>query len=254
MKTNTLLLASLASLGLFACGDDINKTTVDAKVTPGIDANKTPDAFVTPAAPTLGAQIDRMGRPAINTALNHPFELAANNTTIKQPAKDAYNAAANPATWATTVLGTGDIVVTQFEHNLGIIDGLDSTATVDGCSATHHPPFYDTSKTDATAYQTLAGALAADALLVNTTTGNCHIAGPRTGYLAVEAHLSDPVNVPGGFCGGRTPTEDVIDVSYTALAAGIGPALNPATWVSDGVDSKLVGAGNDDTFPFLAAP
>ena len=48
MKINPLLLASLASLGLVACGDDVNKTTVDAK--PQTDANTTPDAFVQPAA------------------------------------------------------------------------------------------------------------------------------------------------------------------------------------------------------------
>ncbi len=185
MKLNTLLIASLASLGLFGCGDDVNKTTVDAK--PQTDANTTPDAFVQPAAPTLGAQLERMGRPAINTVLNHTFDP---DSARKQAAKDAYNAAANPATWATTALGTGDVILTQFEANLGIIDSLDSSATVDGCSAGHHPPFYDTTKTDATAYQGLAGALASDALLLNTATGTCVGATPRQGYLAVEGALA----------------------------------------------------------------
>ncbi len=247
MKINTLLLASLASLGLVACGDDVNKTTVDAK--PQTDANTTPDAFVQPAAPTLGAQIERMGRPAINTALNHAFD---NDTARKQAAKDAYNVAANPATWATTALGTGDVILTQFEANLGIIDSLDSSASVDGCSTGHHPPFYDTTKTDATAYQGLAGALASDTLLLNTATGTCVGATPRQGYLAVEGALA--TSTAPGSCGGRAPTYDVMDMSYTVLAAGIGPALNTATWVSDGVDTKGAGAANNTDFPFLAAP
>jgi hypothetical protein len=52
-------------------------------------------------------------------------------------------------------------------------------------------------------------------------------------------------------CGGRAPTYDVIDMSYTVLAAGIGPALSTTTWVSDGVTT---GGANNDTFPFLATP
>ncbi|MCE9578873.1 MAG: DUF4331 family protein [Deltaproteobacteria bacterium] len=220
---------------------------VDAK--PQTDANTTPDAFVQPAAPTLGTQVDRLGRPAINTALNHTFDPDA---ARKQAAKDAYNAAANPATWATTALGTGDVVVTQFETNLGIIDSLDSSATVDGCSDGHHPPFY-TAAADKTAYQTLAGALANDALLLNTASGTCApAASPRQGYLAVEGAMA--TSTAPMSCGGRAPTYDVIDMSYTVLAAGIGPALSTTTWVSDGVDTKGTGAANNTDFPFLAAP
>ena len=52
-------IASLSALALFAaaCGSD-------------------PTA-AQPAKPTIGVQIDRMGRPAVNTALSNPFELLA---------------------------------------------------------------------------------------------------------------------------------------------------------------------------------
>ena len=70
MKTTINLLA-LTSLALVACGD--NKSRPDAQSrrdsAPG-------DAYCSdcPAAPTIGTtQLDRMGRPAINTALNKAF-------------------------------------------------------------------------------------------------------------------------------------------------------------------------------------
>jgi hypothetical protein len=40
--------------------------------------------------PALGAQVDRMGRPAINTAANNTFNT---NAVAADAAKDAYNAA-----------------------------------------------------------------------------------------------------------------------------------------------------------------
>ena len=64
---------SLFALAAAACGSD-----------------STPAA---PAKPTLGTQIDRMGRPAVNTALSNPFELLAGTADA---AKDAYNASADP--------------------------------------------------------------------------------------------------------------------------------------------------------------
>ena len=49
-----------------------------------------------PAAPALGAQIDRLGRPAINTVLNHGFDGSASSAGA---AKDAYNADGSPGGW-----------------------------------------------------------------------------------------------------------------------------------------------------------
>ena len=69
----------------------------------------------TPAPPTLGTQIDRMGRPAINTALTGTFDPACTKATC--PAKDAYNANSSQASWGTDYAG-------GFAAYLGIYDAL----------------------------------------------------------------------------------------------------------------------------------
>jgi hypothetical protein len=242
MKTIKIFVAFVA-LGLAACGNDNNNTTIDAPV------NTQPDAFVTPAVPKLGAQIDRMGRPAINTALNHSFDA---NDTTKQQAKDAYNGATDPSMWATLQLTVAaDVVVAQFEGNLGVIDSLDSSAQASGCSsaqtdATVEQPLYNKSGAAGAAYQSLAGALADDELYVYTGTGTC------TFYLGVEgAFILGAANPTD--CGGRAPSYDVIDVSYTALAIGLGPVL-AGQFVPDGIASDDDPKSTDTAFPFLGAP
>jgi hypothetical protein len=73
------------------------------------------------------------------------------------------------------------------------------------------------------------------------------------GYLAVELSAFGVVqNVVGG---GRSPTMDVIDTSYTALAIGItgfdsSSQFKPA--FGDGVDPH--DGVTNTTFPFLADP
>jgi hypothetical protein len=243
----TIKLISIGVLALAACGGD-DKGTPDAPKS--ADANTTPDAFVTPAAPKLGAQIDRMGRPAINTALDHAFDA---NDTTKQAAKDAYNAAADPSKWATTTLGSAqDTIPAEFAGNLGVIDALDSSDTQSGCSSNPNKsdatrqPLYSTSATGAAAYAGLAGALADDELYVYTGTGTCTL------YLGVEGAAILGLATPND-CGGRAPTYDVIDVSYTALAIGLGPVLSKQL-VGDGIASDDAPKANDATFPFLGAP
>ena len=81
---------------------DVNKT----------DAN---DSGGNPAPPALNMQVDRMGRPAINTALNHTFDTTAAAGT----AKDAYNADKNITGWQAAYTA-------QFAANLGIFDALDN--------------------------------------------------------------------------------------------------------------------------------
>jgi len=90
MKTLNKLLA--VALTLAACGDDGG----GGKDAPGSDGNNN-----FPPAPTLGAQIDRIGRPAVNTALNAVFEPDA---AKKAAQKDAYNQASNADAWAATAL------------------------------------------------------------------------------------------------------------------------------------------------------
>jgi Domain of unknown function (DUF4331) len=170
--------------------------------------------------PALGAQIDRLGRPAINTAITDPFDSDATAHGTKQ---DAFNAA-TPA--------TGSAFTAQFEGNLAILDGLDQTCGNQFAA--------DMTKTDATRYGALAGVLVDDQLYVDTSSGTC------TTYLGVEANATGII--PNTDCGGRTLTEDVVDESYSLLAAG---AL---MGVTDGVDADDKVAAETATFPFLAPP
>jgi hypothetical protein len=197
MKRDTLLAASLAATTWLAgCGSDGN-----------------------PLPPALGAQIDRMGRPGINTAVTDPFNL---NSATKGAAQDNYNAATTSAQWSA--------FTNRFAGNLAILDSLD---TVCGNQLLAGPT------PSAGRYNTLAGVLADDQLYVNSNSGTC------TTYLGVEANA---VGIANNDCGGRTPTVDVIDRTYSVLAAG---ALSGVT---DGVDRDADATHSTTAFPFLAAP
>jgi hypothetical protein len=168
--------------------------------------------------PTLGSQIDRMGRAAINTALNHAFD---GDDNTKGAAKDAYNAAA-PADWSTFA---GEI-----QANLAILDSLDTN-----CG---NQLIADLDPNDR--YGALAGILADDQLYVNSEEGECGV------YLGLEAEVAGAVNAGDGKCGGRTPSDDVIERSYSVLAAGALAGVDDTITADDATVS--------DTFPFLAAP
>ena len=228
----TIKLLAVAAIALISCGD--NKSVPDARV---IDAPP-PDAYCSdcPAAPTIGAQIDRMGRAAVNTALNHGFDP----TAAAQTAKLDYNENGNLATWFD------DAIIAEFAKNLAIIDVLDTTATETGCG---NQALYNggaAGPANAMSYFTLAAVLANDQLFLDTAKPTCGI------YLAVEAGL-----ILGNYstCGGRSPEYDVIDFSYSMLAAGLdgfdtsGGTFTPK--IGDGVDV------HDDLlteFPYLGAP
>lgn len=202
MKTKNLLISlSLAALAV-ACGDG-----------------------GPPPPPTIGRQIDRMGRAAVNTALTDPFETVVGMTTDQ--VKDLYNAASDPTTW---VADWRDKIAV----NLAILDGLDGVCgnqLLAGSTAT------------AGRYNTLAAILADDELYVNTANGTCGIGG----YLAVEANAAG-VPGTGTDCGGRTPVHNSIDRTYSVLVAG---ALSGVT---NGVTVDVDGNANATTFPFLGSP
>jgi Domain of unknown function (DUF4331) len=202
MATKILHIACV-TVGLVACGDS--------------GGTSTPDGGGTPAKPTLGAQIDRMGRPAVNTALDKTFTADA----TRDPAEDAYNADVAKSTWQATYTPV-------FAAQLAILDALD---TVCGNQILAGP------SAAAGRYNTLAGALADDQLYVNSAASTC------TQYLAVEANATGVV--VNTDCGGRKPEYDVIETTYSALAVG---AL---TGVDDGVvnDSTFKAS-----FPYLADP
>jgi hypothetical protein len=269
MKTTTKLLILLVSLA--ACGD--NKDRPDARQSPdGPPADA--QCSNCPAAPTLGTQIDRMGRPAINTLLNHGFD----GTSAAGPAKDAYNADANKATWPATYLD-------EFKNNLGVLDAIDTgvcgngrcevaefklsdgtstacnasgedcagttpSATNNGCGTT---VLYNGGAGGAPAadsYNALAGLLASDELWLDPSKGVCGL------YFAVEFGVVISGQPSGGntTCGGRAPQYDVIDFSLSAIAMGI-PGFS-----ADGLFTPKIGDGvtaHDDylpTFPYLGEP
>lgn len=172
--------------------------------------------------PAEGPQIDRMGRAAINTALIGPF-LDPGLGGPRGALQDTYNGAAIPGQWNE-----------RFSHeiaaNLAIYDGLDRTCGNQLLAG-------DTAA--AGRYSALAGVLADDQLYVNTASGTCQI------YLGVEGNA---VGITNDDCGGRTPLEDTIDVSYSVLAVG---ALSGVT---DGIDSDTDGTASLDDFPFYAPP
>jgi hypothetical protein len=208
MKT----LALVAALGAAsACGDD-NNGDMDMSVA------------TTPTKPTLGAQIDRMGRPGVNTALTNPFDTVMGSTV--DGVKEAYNEESNDAMWGTKFAG-------YIAGNLAILDGLDTVcgnqfgAAAAGGDGGGNP------------YTLMGGALADDQVYVDTGKSTCGQ------YLAVEINAVAMAGLND--CGGRTPTMDTIDTTYSALAAGV------LTGVGDGI-TQPTPAPNSTTFPFLGAP
>jgi hypothetical protein len=177
-----------------------------------------PDAGL-PAPPAFGTQIDRMGRPAVNTALNHTFDT---NAVTQGAAKNAYNADSNPANWTT--------YIPEIKANLAVYDGLDTVCGNQlGFGALGGPD-----------YSTLATVLSADALWLNTASLTC------TRYLAVELNALGIVNTD---CGGRTLTENTIDATYNALAGTFATTPLPIT------NGSMAPSSNPSaTFPYLATP
>lgn len=169
-----------------------------------------------PAVPSLGAVIDRMGRPAVNTALTNPFDFYNNEPA--DTTKDRYNADGNPQGWLANWTAA-------IQSELGIYDALDDT-----CKNQAGYIF-------ANSYGTLAAVLAGDALQVDTGKTTCNQ------YLGAElAGLGLPITD----CGGRKLNYDVIDVTYSALATG------GLSGVTDGINASS--ANPATTFPFMVNP
>lgn len=205
MKRITIVLSVLGALSFVGCGSSSG----------GTDGG-------TPAAPTLGTQIDGNGRPAINTALVATFN---GDSVSKGASKDAYNAA-GPAEWPD--------FKEQFKASLGILDSLDTICGNQLLADDEDPNGR---------YDALAGVLVDDRLYVNSDSGTCGV------YLGVEAEAIEAVGAGEGGCGGRSLDDDVIERSYSILATG---ALGGEMGVDDTITANDV--ANSTTFPFLAAP
>jgi hypothetical protein len=193
---------------------------------------------VIPAAPVLGFGIDRMGRAAINTALNNTFNP---NEGQKGIAKDDYNAESDQSMWATLTI-EGKPITKEFSGNLAIFDALDGICG-NQLLALGDP----TGDAGAAEYAGLAEMLVDDQLYVDTSIGDCTASATTPNYGAVEARF---LGLPSSPCGGRTPLDDVIDATYTLFASG------GTTKVTDGVDADGDPAtpASLSQFPFLNAP
>jgi hypothetical protein len=267
MNTKNLLLLGtlLAAAALAACGDDTTEnpgtggaggagattatgtTTGDTtSTTSGGDGGGGGDGeggaggqggqggqggAETPAAPELGEQIDRMGRPGINTALNDTFlyvddaGLHPSDDTVRAASEDAYNAvegAEAPAFAATMAL------------QLGVLDGLDTVCSNQpaSCPDPENPPAAE----DGGCYGTLAGVLSTDVLWVNTEYTTCETyLGAEFAYLGID--IDD--------CGGRRPVDDVIATTYT-VASGVE--------FDDGITAPQSLQDAAAEFPYMAPP
>ena len=165
-------------------------------------------------------QLDRMGRPLTGNALLAP--LAADE--VSDALKEQYNAGTR-AQWAT--------LVPAIQETLGLYDGFDGI-----CG---NQLLADRSGEPATRYRAMAELLADDRLWVNSTSRVC------TQFFAVElAHLDGKRELRDD-CGGRTPTQDAVDVYRSLLVNGT------KTGVDDGVDRDAQQHSAVE-FPFLAAP
>lgn len=237
---NYLMMGSAAvlSLGLLlaACSDD--ETTAATTINPTTGGNggtvntggggagaQGGGGNGVPQIPSLGAQIDRKGRPAVNTATTNTFDLvAANPDTARSDAEKAYNANDDPGTWATSY-------VSNIAANLAIYDSLADDGTGDG--ACGDQLFYGSLGN--AGYGTLATVLANDWLTIYSGETAC-------GYLGVETDILTGAATPTS-CGGRTLSDDVMDATYGLVA--------PAAGFGDTIDAPA--AAPSDTFPYLAA-
>jgi len=234
MKTLSLFLAVAAFAG---CGDNLKVNGTDG-------GNTHSDGGGTPAVPQLGTEIDRMGRPAINTALNHGFDATAAAGT----AKDAYNADGSPGGWSS--------YAAQFAANLAILDSLDTGLGAGyGCGnqALYNGNVSGGGSAAATSYATLAGILTDDELNLDTSIGVCDLATSHSNYLSVE--FAVVTTVTNTTCGGRAPTNDVMATSYTLLAIGIAGFSVDGKFTPGFSDGATVHADvSNDNFPFLGTP
>lgn len=214
--SSILAIFTLSALALSACSDG-NNTPADL----GTSDQGSPMARGRENPPTPGDQIDRIGRPAISTATVGTFMP---DGAPRDNLKDNYNANTNPSTWAAMYRdGIADMIA--------IYDGADTM-----CG---NQLGYDASDGVASAYDFLAGVLADDRLVIDSSSGTC----PE--YLGYEAEVLSVVTEGG--CGGRTPNHDVIDRSYSVLINGSLGDLGDAVAADSSTHSIT-------TFPFLAAP
>jgi hypothetical protein len=205
------------------------------------------DGAPLPPPPALGSQLDRMGRPLIGTALIGVFAPAQDQAAMR----DAYNRAPDPAAWATTTIAAGMTIETAMEINLAVFDAFDIGLTSVANRGCGNAVRYDPS-TSTSSYRVAADLFADDELYVDTMYASCPI------YMALEMQYATTGAGTKAHttCGGRTPSHDVVDLTYSMLAAGRN-GVDPST--SDGAPTIHDGVAahtdiKESVFPFLGPP
>jgi len=239
-------LTALLLVAAAGCGDNLKL----------VDAHQVDAKDAIPNVPTLGTQMDRLGRPAINTALNHAFD----GTTGAGSAKDAYNQDGSPGGWAANAaafaasLAFIDVLDTGLSCTAGTCTPNAGAAAGAGCGnqAEYNGQLLGSGSATPQSYATLATILSNDQLYLDTSKNSCELPGTaHANYLGVELNVL--ASLPNT-CGGRAPTNDVMDASYTVLATGVNgfntTDFSPA--IKDGVGPHA--DVSNDTFPFLGAP
>ncbi|HEX4452927.1 MAG TPA: hypothetical protein VH143_18760 [Kofleriaceae bacterium] len=234
MKIISMLVAVTA---LAACGDNIKPNS-------GGDAGSGHDGGSgsggTPAVPQLGTQIDRLGRPAVNTALNHGFDP---NAATAGAAKDAYNADQSPGGWMQ--------YATEFAKNLAVVDALDGVC---GDQVLYNGVLTGGGSASAQSYLELASILADDELYVDTHIGKSDSGtAAHVNYLAIELEVASGGAIAHTTCGGRDPNNDVMATTYTALAIGA-TGFDQTTFAPGFSDGATDHTDLTADFPFLGQP
>ncbi|HEY1549187.1 MAG TPA: hypothetical protein VGG28_15285 [Kofleriaceae bacterium] len=221
-----------------ACGDNIKPNSGgDAGSGSGSGSGSNTG---TPPVPQLGTQIDRLGRPALNTALNHGFDP---NPATAGAAKDAYNADGSPGGWAQ--------YAPQFAANLAVIDALDGVC---GNQVLYNGTLMGGGSATVQSYGELASILADDELYLDTKIGTCDAQGSaHVNYLAIELEVASGGALVHNTCGGREPNNDVMATTYSALAIGAG-GFNQTTFAPLLSDGATDHADLTADFPFLGQP
>jgi hypothetical protein len=262
MNKTVQLMGALLFVGAFmvACGDDDDTGGGGTGATTGGNGGTTTGGAGggtggVPPVPELGAQVDRMGRPAINTALEGAFLLfdandmiAPGESTARSNLQGQYNQDDQANEWAASYGPT-------FALNLGVLDALDTGLDLgagpqDNETACENQLLACANIGDTTGacYATLAGVLATDLLWLRTDGDACGPGSPDDeaggeGYLAVEAAALGIANTD---CGGRRPIDDTIERTYSVTAAGILGGFD------DGITPPA--GRHPETFPYLADP
>jgi hypothetical protein len=234
MKIISMLVAVTA---FAACGDNI-KPNSGGDAGSGHDGGSGSGGI--PPVPQLGTQIDRLGRPAVNTALNHGFDP---NPATAGAAKDAYNADQSPGGWSQ--------YAPEFAKNLAVIDALDGMC---GNQVLYNGVLSGGGSANAQSYLELASILADDELYVDTTIGTSDSGAPaHVNYLAIELEVASGGALVHTTCGGRDPNNDVMATTYSALAIGV-TGFNMSTFAPSLSDGATDHTDLTADFPFLGEP